>query len=136
MSYISKSMNHLGIVSGIFDLLQIQEVIDTELPSEQRNVSHGEAVKAMVLNALGFTSRALYLTGEFFKTKPIELIREGLNPEELNDDSLGRSLDRLHQAGVTELFSKVVTRAMDVLQRETTIAHLDSTTFSLWSLSY
>ena len=40
----------------------------------------GEAVVAMVLNALGFVDRPLYLFPEFMGTKPVEiLIRGGLN---------------------------------------------------------
>jgi len=52
-------------VSGVFDAFKIKDIIDDVIPSQQRNVTHGEAVKAMVLNALGFTSRALYLTEEY-----------------------------------------------------------------------
>ncbi len=40
----------------------------------KRKVSVGEAVSAMVLNALGFVSRPLYLTPEFFANKPVDLL--------------------------------------------------------------
>ena len=43
----------------------------------------------MVINGLGFVSRALYLTPEFFRGKALHvLIRESLTPEDLNDDTL------------------------------------------------
>ena len=124
MSYSTKRLDHLGIVSGVFDAFNIKDIIDEVIPSQQRNVTHGEAVKAMVLNALGFTSRALYLTEEFFRTKPIELIREGLEPSDLNDDALGRTLDQLYQTGVTELFAKIATHVMTSLGERSLIAHL------------
>lgn len=130
MSYSTKRLDHLGIVSGVFDAFKIKDIIDEVIPSQQRNVTHGEAVKAMVLNALGFTSRALYLTEEFFRTKPIELIREGLDPSDLNDDALGRTLDQLYQTGVTELFAKIATHVMTGLGERSLIAHLDSSSFS------
>ena len=130
MSYSTKRLDHLGIVSGVFDAFKIKDIIDEVIPAQQRNVTHGEAVKAMVLNALGFTSRALYLTEEFFKTKPVELIREGLDPSELNDDALGRTLDRLYETGVTELFAKIAGSVMSQLEERSLIAHLDSTSFS------
>ena len=91
MSYSTKRLDHLGIVSGVFDAFKIKDIIDELIPSQQRNVTHGEAVKAMVLNALGFTSRALYLTEEFFRTKPIELIREGLDCGELSQRKTART---------------------------------------------
>jgi hypothetical protein len=47
----------------------------------------------MVLNGLGFANRALYLTPNFFRDKPVErLIGEGIGAEHLNDDVLGRVL--------------------------------------------
>ena len=130
MSYSTKRLDHLGIVSGVFDAFNIKDIIDEEIPSQQRHVTHGEAVKAMVLNALGFTSRALYLTEEFFRTKPIELIRESLEPSALNDDTLGRTLDQLYQIGVTELFAKIASHVMTSLGERSIIAHLDSSSFS------
>jgi len=56
----------------------------------RQKVTCGEAVVAMVLNALGFVDLALYLFPEFMATKPVELlIREGLKAEYFNDDVLG-----------------------------------------------
>ena len=46
----------------------------------------------MVLNALGFTSRALYLIPDYLRSKPVDLlIRDDLKAEDFNDDTLGRS---------------------------------------------
>ena len=56
----------------------------------RQTVTCGEAVVAMVLNALGFVDRPLYLFPEFMATKLVEiLIREGLKAEDFNDDVLG-----------------------------------------------
>jgi hypothetical protein len=42
----------------------------------------------------------------FFANKPVErLLRPGLTAEMLNDDSLGRALDRLYEAELTDIFS-------------------------------
>ncbi len=62
--YSSKLLNHLGLVAGMYDELGIGELIEQRIPQddEKRVVSIGQAVKAMVLNGLGFTNRALYLT--------------------------------------------------------------------------
>ena len=51
----------------------------------------------MILNALGFVSRPLYLTPEFFSNKPVDLlIRPHLCAADFTDDSLGRALDTLY----------------------------------------
>ncbi|NEX23438.1 DUF4277 domain-containing protein, partial [Thiorhodococcus mannitoliphagus] len=66
--YSSQVLNHLGLVAGMYDELGLGELIDQVLVQDEdsRNVSLGQAVKAMVLNGLGFTQRALYLTPLFF----------------------------------------------------------------------
>jgi transposase len=85
----------------------------------------------MVLNALGLTGRALYLMPEYMRNKPIDLlIGEGLEADDFNDDTLGRALDEVQQAGVTELFAIVASKAVEVFEVESAYAHLDTSTFS------
>ena len=104
-SYSTQRLDHLGIVAGICQQIGLVEQIDTYVGVTGRKVSVGEAVQAMVFNALGFVGSALYLTPEFFDNKPVDLlIREGLTAEDLNDDSLGRCLDMLYKAGITQVF--------------------------------
>ena len=46
---------------------------------EKRHISVGQAVKAMVLNGLGFVNQNLYLMPHFFQNKPIDrLMGEGI----------------------------------------------------------
>ncbi|NEX23372.1 DUF4277 domain-containing protein, partial [Thiorhodococcus mannitoliphagus] len=82
--YSSQVLNHLGLVAGMYDELGLGELIDQVLVQDEdsRNVSLGQAVKAMVLNGLSFTQRALYLTPLFFKDKPVErLLGPGITAE-------------------------------------------------------
>jgi len=128
----SQRLDHLGIVAGICDEIGLSEAIDGQIKDRGRKVSVGQAVKAMILNGLGFVSRPLYLTHEFFENKPVDLlIGDGIEAEDLNDDCLGRALDQLFQCGVTEVFASVSSRALQVFGIETRFAHLDSTSFGL-----
>jgi transposase len=112
--------------------IRLLEQIDNAVSPSERKVTGGEAGQAMVLNALGFASRALYLTPEFFTNKPVDLlIRAGLRAEDLNDDSLGRALDRLYQAGVTEVFARLASQALQGYGLQHRFVHLDSTSISL-----
>jgi transposase len=131
-AFSTQRLDHLGIVAGVCRHIHLIEQIDTHVGPSERRVAVGEAVQAMVLNALGFASRALYLTPEFFTNKPVDLlIREGLQAEDLNDDSLGRALDRLYEAGVTEVFAWVASHALQVYGLQHRFVHLDSTSVSL-----
>jgi transposase len=130
--YTTQVLDHLGIVAGICQKIGLIEQIDEMTAETGRKVSVGQAVQAMVLNGLGFVSRPLYLTPEFYANKPVEmLIGAGVRAADLNDDSLGRALDQLYEAGVTEVFAKVSAHALHVFGIETRFAHLDSTAFSL-----
>ncbi len=67
-----KRLDHHGIVAGIIDELQIVEIIDGQIEAdEQEEVSTGEAVKAMIINGLGFSNRPLTLTPQFFISVPL-----------------------------------------------------------------
>jgi transposase len=131
-SYRTQVLDHLGLVAGMFDELGIGDVIDraTQQNPEMRRVTAGHAVKAMVLNGLGFVNQTLYLRPQFFHHKPISrLIAPGITSEHLNDDALGRALETLYAYGVTELYSLIAATAADRLGLAPTFAHLDSTSF-------
>jgi transposase len=129
-----QDVDHLGIVAGIIDEAGLVEEIDRRVGTHpQERVSCGRAVKAMILNGLGFLSAPLYLFEEFFSGKATEhLIGQGVKPEHLNDDRLGRVLDKLSDAGLTELFVSVAGMAAGRFGLpESTTLHLDSTSFHL-----
>jgi transposase len=129
-TYRSQILDHLGLVAGMFDELGIGDVVDkaTQQNPEMRALTVGEAVKAMVLNGLGFANHALYLVPRFFENKPTSrLIAPRVTPAQLNDDALGRALDTLYAYGVTELYSLIAATAAKRLGLAATFAHLDTT---------
>jgi transposase len=130
--YWSQILDHLGLVAGMCDELGIGDVIDQATPQnpELRDLTAGEAVKAMVLNGLGFINQTLYLVPRFFRNKPTyRLISPRIVPEPLNDDALGRALETLYAYGVTELYSLIAATAAERLGLTPRFAHLDSTSF-------
>jgi transposase len=136
-TYKSETLEHLGLVAGMFDELGIGELVDELVPQDlsQRKVSVGQALKAMVLNGLGFANRRLYLMPEFFRNKPTErLVGAGVSSEHLNDDALGKALDTLYGFGVTELYRSIAGRAAQRLGLGgegggVMVGHLDTTSF-------
>lgn len=124
-------MDHLGIVAGIIDEIGLVEEIDQLLGShEQEVMSSGTTVKAMILNALGFVSAPLYLFQEFFVGKATELfLGEGIRPEHLHDDKLGKVLDKLFEADLTRLFVRIALKAAKHFGIDSHVVHLDSSSF-------
>jgi transposase len=131
-SYQSQILDHLGLVAAMFDELGIGAVIDRSIEQDvsRRQVSIGQAVKAMVLNGLGFVNQQLYLVPRFFDNKPIDrLIGPEVEAVHLNDDVLGRALDALYDVGVTSLYTLIATEACGRLGLASSYVHLDTTSF-------
>src|SRR5271157_3290831 len=127
--YETRRIDHLGIVAGICREIGLIQQVDARVKTSERKVSCGQAVQALVLNALGFTSRALYLVPDYMKNRPVDLlVGEGLSADDLNDDTLGRGLEDLYEAGVTEVFAGVASHALKVYGIEHRFVHLDSST--------
>ena len=129
-AYAVQDMDHLGLVAGMVDELGLVALIDTLIPQdhEQRHVSVGLAVKAMILNGLGFIQRVLYMMPRFFQNKPLDrLLGPGICAEHLNDDTLGRALDAIYRYGPDRLYASVASQAVKRLGLLCQTGHLDST---------
>jgi transposase len=125
------NLDHLGLVAGMIDTLCLVEVIDSLLPSEHR-VSHGVVVKALLLNAIGFSQHALYLTPSFFERCPVgHLLGSEYCAADFNDDRLGRTLDALFEYGLSSLFVQLSSKACANQGIDTSFYHVDSTNFSV-----
>lgn len=128
--HTTKDLGHLGLVAGMCKELKIAETIDQALPVSEKQVSHGTAVCAMILNGLGFVNQRLYLVPNFFLNKPVgRLLGGGITAEQLNDDTLGRTLDAIWTYNATELYAQVAARSCVQLGLKPQFAHLDSTSF-------
>jgi len=128
----SKELNHLGLVAGMYDELGIGKSIDALIPQDmnQRNLSIGQILKAMVLNGLGFSNRCLYLMPHFFDGKPVEhLLGKGVTASDLNDDVTGRMLDSIYEAGGSDLYRVIAKNALQELGLSCHMSHMDTTTF-------
>jgi transposase len=128
-------LDHHGLVAAVCKDLGIANKIDQKLYTKfdrRRIVSAGTAVVALILNGLGFTNRRLYLTPQFFESKPVELLLgEGFTAEQLDDHTLGKMLDEVSDYGASRLFGEIafeVALENDLLG---SIARLDSTSLSV-----
>jgi len=126
-----QDIDHCGIVAGIIDQMGLVELLNQEIGIHpQEIISVGVVVKAMILNGLALVSAPLYLFERFFIGKATEhLLGEGIKPEHLNDDKLGRVLDQLYEVGLTSLFMKIALQACEIFGVKRDFLHLDSSSF-------
>ncbi len=131
-SVVIKNMDHLGLVAGMVDELEIENSVDNEVLADanKKGLSYGILVKAMILNGLGYVNKQLYLTPKFFEDKPLESLFSGsVKAQQINDDALGRTLDAIYNYGVSELYEKISHKAVAILGLSPSTIHLDSTSF-------
>ena len=128
-----QNLNHLGIIAGIIDEIGIVELINNEIGIDPREiVTPGLVVKAIILNGLGFVSKPLYLFPQFFEDKATEhLLGKGIEPQHLNDDKIGRGMDKLYSYGLSNIFLIIALAAQNKYGVSTDFSHLDATSFSL-----
>ncbi|MGZ3732479.1 MAG: IS1634 family transposase [Parachlamydiaceae bacterium] len=127
------AMDHYGLVAAICQDLKIAEKIDSRLSADpQRKVSPGTAVVAMIINGLGFTNRRLYLTHQFFESKPIaRLLGQHLEAKDITDYTLGHALDDISEYDASQLFAEV---AFEIALENNVLGpnnHLDTTSMSV-----
>ncbi|UUO16704.1 IS1634 family transposase [Dolichospermum heterosporum] len=123
-----QNIDHLGIVAGIIDSIGIVEIINELIGVEKdEKVNAGQVVKAMIINGLGFVSKPLYMFPKYFETIACEhLIGAGVKPEYLNDDKLGRVMDKLFIKGLDTIFFIIAVKAAEKFGVSLSTSHLDS----------
>ena len=129
-----QDLDHLGIIAGIVDQIKLEERVNDCLGTHpQQIVSPGQGIKAMILNGLGFVSAPLYLYEGFFVGKATgHLLGDGIEAEHLNDDCLGRLLDKVWEYGPSQLFSLIAMDAHRLMGLDARRYHLDSSSLSVY----
>ena len=132
-------LDHLGIPAQMADEIGLIDAIDALLGVDAREVvTSGQAVLAMALNCLGFTSRPLYITPKFFEPRNLKFLVGGprngadveLGPEHFNEHKLGRTLDRIAAIGPDRVFLEVARRAFRAEKVGVPTLHIDTTSHS------
>jgi transposase len=128
-----KNINHLGLVAGIVDDIGLEKIINEVVGYDKRElITSGQVVKGIILNGLGFTSQPLYLFPKFFEDKATEfLLGDGSKAEYLNDDKIGRVMDKLYEKGLSSIFLMIALAVVEKYQLLTNFSHLDSSSFSV-----
>ncbi|WP_438267616.1 IS1634 family transposase [Halovenus salina] len=92
---------------------------------------YGERVMALIMNVLT-EGEPLYRLPEFFEATDTEnLFHDGIEPDNLNDDALGRGLDQLAETGLRTVLGTVMWEAASRETHSPRVVHSDTTTVSV-----
>lgn len=128
------ALDHHGLIASICRDLNVAEKIDARMGKQdpRRIVSTGMATVAMIINGLGFTNRRLYLTPQFFESKPVsQLFGKDVNANHFDDHALGKALDEISNYGSSKLFGEIAFEIAVENNLLGPLAHLDSTSISV-----
>ena len=134
-----KHLNHLGIISALFEDFGLIEKIDQLLPKTSNNqkISHGQAIMSMVMLGLGFTRKRLYRACDFFDKTPVEnLFGKGVKASYFNDDVLSAALDAIHEYGCQRFFTDLSFSTLLENNLMTKFIRMDSTTHHFFGRKY
>jgi transposase len=123
------SPTHLPIVKEYARRLGLEEIVDRTLDCGMR-AGAGKIFLGLVMNVLSGRS-PLYRVEEFFGSRDAALLL-GLEARSLNDDALGRVLDRIYEYGTWKMFSEVCLRAFREFGIDGSVVHQDTTSVSVW----
>jgi hypothetical protein len=124
-------VNHLPIIKAYADKIGLVDVINDLVPTEIE-VDPGTMVLGLILDTLSGRS-PLYRFEEFFAHQDIPLLLgKPLPPQALNDDNVGRVLDRLYAVGTMKLLTACALRAGQVWGFDKQYVHFDTTSRSVY----
>jgi transposase len=128
----ARDVGPLPVVQHFFKRLGLRELLETYVPERRygrpTSVSQARALEVMVANVL--TSRLpLYAVPEWAERHVMEHV--GLSEEQvgaMNDDRIGRALERLHKMDTASLKTAIVLRAIKEFEIDVSRVHSDTTT--------
>lgn len=134
-------LGHLGLAAEMAKEIGFVEIVDEMLGVDKQEIlTDGQSALAMTLNALGYTSRPLYISPQFFELTHLPFLLgkscnnsvSEIKAEHLNEHKLGRTLDQIAAYGPDAFFLKVACTAFHRLGVQVPQLHLDTTIHQLY----
>jgi transposase len=129
----SCTVGALPILNRVLKRMRLEEILQAYLPAEDARTRPSTAKALLILTRNFLVSREpLYGIGEWAAGQAPELL--GITAEEaarLNDDRMGRALDRLFFADISSLALALATHVVREFQLSLDELHNDSTTVTL-----
>jgi transposase len=123
-------VQHLPIVKAYADKIGLVEAINAVVPTEMA-IDPGTIVLGMILDTVSGRS-PLYRLEEFFAHQDTTLLLgKAVAPAAFDDDTVGRVLDRLYDAGTMKVFTACAIRADHVFGFDKRYVHFDTTSITV-----
>ena len=122
----ASDVGYLPMVAAYARTLGMVEEVD-RLCGRGNGISPGRVVLALILDTLSGRTPLFRLPKAFAKLDTELLLGEAISPAKLNDDAVGRVLDRLYQVGTNKVLSAVSVAAVKRFDLNTTHVHHDTT---------
>jgi Transposase len=127
----SYALTHLPIIKEYARRMGFVEIIDQALACGM-HTNPGKIILGLVMNVLCGRS-PVYRVEEFFRTRDVALLLgNNMAAESLNDDNIGRVLDRVYNYGTWKLFSEISIKALHSFNVDCSVVHQDTTSVSVW----
>lgn len=124
---------YLNMLSEIMKELNLHGLVDSLVPTDaQCQTRPSDVVQLIVLDILSGRQALVHLEKWAGQIDIEKLVREGLAPAQLNDDAIGRHLDRLYEAGVHGLVSTFLLHTYQHEKLPLSMLHGDTTSMSLY----
>lgn len=127
----ASDVRYLPIVSAYARSLGVVEEVE-RLCGHGNGLSPGRVVLALILDSLSGRTPLFGLPKAFAKLDTELLLGEAISPAQLNDDAVGRVLDRIYEVGTSKVLSAVSVAAVKLFDLDTTHVHHDTTSRTLY----
>jgi transposase len=95
-------------------------------------MSPGRIVLALVIDALSGRSPLFRLSSAFSHLDTGLLLGKEISPLKLNDDAVGRALDRVYEVGTGTALTAICLRAVKLFDLDTRVVRHDTTSHSVY----
>jgi hypothetical protein len=102
----ASDVRYLPIVSAFAQTIGVVEEVD-RLIGHKNGISPGRVVLALMVEALSGRTPLFHLPQAFARLDTELLLGEAISHEKLNDDEVGRVLDRLYELGTSRVLSAI-----------------------------
>ena len=126
-------VNHLPIVAEFARSLGLVEIVNRLVPVEME-VEPGVMVLGLVLDTLSGRSPLYHLESAFSDCDRAVLFGKDLAANYFSDDSAGRVMDHLFDAGTQRIFSALSVAVMDRFALTAKHVHFDTTSVNVFGL--
>lgn len=128
----SKVISTLPIINKFIERIELKKLLSLYIPSKQnQKLSYADAILIFIRNIL-LEREPLYKLSEWAANFDPHLVGlKNTDPQILNDERVGRSLDALFDADRASLLTNLVLKVIDEFSIELSQLHNDSTTVTV-----